>query len=49
MTDLSTVDVYEIASGIVSQFQQLIELYGRENLTTVMTMVLKVPDSISIF
>lgn len=42
MTELTTVDVYEMASDIGTEFQHLLEFYGKDKLTVVMTMVLKV-------
>ena len=42
MSDFSLVNVYEIASDINNQFQQLTSIYGKEKFFVLMRMVLKV-------
>jgi RILP-like protein 1 len=39
---LSTVDVYELASAIGSQFEKLIDCHGPESVTGLMPMVIRV-------
>jgi len=41
-TTLSTVDVYELASVIGSQFEKLIDSYGPESVTNLMPTVIRV-------
>jgi RILP-like protein 1 len=39
---LSTVDVYELASAIGSQFEKMIDCHGPESVTGLMPMVIRV-------